>query len=562
MFRRSMPVIPAVLAVLFTISAQGQETEAKPAPPPPVPFAVVNVASVERILGDTEFMFKLIDRPDVYDFLKGLLGDRAGDLKGLDRTKPFGVMIFLEDGFPPRPMPVAYVPAANIEELMKTAELGPVKPTKVTDTRYEFIGPGPNKQLVEFRDGFAFITSSEQLIEQEMPDPVNYNQALTSRYDLAVALRIKSVPPILRDVFLGFLRTQTEAEMQRRDGEPEAAYRARRANGISTLGAIEELLTQCDQITIGIDGNQELKKGVLEINVQATPDSAYAKSLSDIAGRPSLFHALQEDADKPLTASISYGMNKREKTVTAEMVEVARISLSSSLTEQNLDPTAVHSLCDVLKATVEGGHFDGFAQVAVPQPGKFIVTAGLQLQGAETASVAVSQLLSEITKLPEVAKNSTLALNQESHQGVAFHRIQPNDEDRGATQFFGSTPAFWFGAGQRALWFAVGADDALPTLKDTMDRVLVSEAPPGGQSIPFVLVFRRAAWMSLTDDSDDPRAISMREIREQAFNTSNDALRVETRPLENGVRTRVEADEGFVRMLGLMLARWYDQSQL
>jgi hypothetical protein len=244
------------------------------------------------------------------------------------------------------------------------------------------------------------------------------------------------------------------------------------------------------------------------------------------------------------------------------MVEVARISLSDGLKEQNLDATAVNSLCDVLKATVEGGHFDGFAQVAVPQPGKFIVTAGLQLQGTETASVALSQLLTEISKLPQVAENSSLSMNQDSHQGVAFHRIQPNGEDRGATRFFGSTPAFWFGAGQRALWFSVGAEDALPMLKDTMDRVLSAEVPPGGQSIPFVLVFRRAAWMSLTADSDDPRGVFMQELRDQAFNASNDALRVETRPLENGVRTRVEADEGFVRMLGLLLARWYDESQL
>jgi hypothetical protein len=37
---------------------------------------------------------------------------------------------------------------------------------------------------------------------------------------------------------------------------------------------------------------------------------------------------------------------------------------------------------------------------------------------------------------------------------------------------------------------------------------------------------------------------------------------VETRTLENGVRTRIEADEGFVKMLGLLLARSYDESQL
>ncbi|MBX3444799.1 MAG: hypothetical protein KF774_20530 [Planctomyces sp.] len=559
--------LPAWMASLLLIAGFGlpvaaQESTTRPAPK--VPFAVINVASAERLLSDTEFLFQMIDRPDVFDFVKGLIGDRAGDLKGMDRTKPLGVMLFLESGLPPRPMPVTYVPASNMLQLMQTFELGPVTPRKVSETRYEIEGldfRGPDStQLAEFRDGYAIITASRELIDAELPDPVEFNQALTSRYDIAISLRIKSIPPILRDVFLGFLRTQTQNELQRRNDEPEGAYRARKAQGLNTLESIEELLTQCDQFTIGWDGNQELRKGVLELNIQAAPDSDYAKSLKDLAGRGSFFHVAQEDEGKPLTVSISWQMNKREKKTSLEMIEAARMEANRLLPEQMLDTTGANTLCDVLQATAEAGHLDGFVQVNSPSPGAFVVTGGLKLQGADAASTGLTQLLSEISKAPDV---KGLDLNVESHQGVNFHRIAPEGEDEGAQRFFGDQPAFWFGAGQRALWFTVGAGEALPTLRDTMDAVLSSGPPPGGESTPFVLVFRQSPWMALQRPEGENRRRDIgRELATEAFSSAGDALRVETRPLENGIRTRVELDEGFLRWLALFLARQYDRSLL
>ncbi len=48
----------------------------------------------------------------------------------------------------------------------------------------------------------------------------------------------------------------------------------------------------------------------------------------------------------------------------------------------------------------------------------------------------------------------------------------------------------------------------------------------------------------------------------QAFDNTNDALKVYTRPTENGVRSRLEFQEGFIKIFAMFLARWYDSSQL
>jgi len=560
--RLPLTLLAFVGHALFPLLAQAQAPAQEPAEPapPPVPFAILNIASVERLLKDTEFMFRSIDRPDVYEFYMSLLAGRANDLKGVDRTKPLGVMMFLEPGFPPKPMPVMYMPASNADEFIQTAALGRMNFEKLSENRYEVKMPrGQGKQIALFKDGLMYLTPSEVLIDGELPDPVRLSESLTSRYDVALSLRINSVPPLLRDVFVTFLRTTTEAEMQRRDGEGEGEYRFRKANAQGTMEALEELLTQVDELTIGWDSNEPLRKAVLEVTALAKPDSDYAKNIKALAGKPSFFHIAQQDTGKPLTASVSWRMNKRERKNSAELVEAARAKMTEEMTALMKDTASVNTLCDVAAATVANGHLDFFVQVAVPEPGKFVVLGGVKLQGANAAAPALVNLFQQISA-DEDKGDVKIETNLDSHQGVAFTKFGPKKPED--VRFFGGVPAFWCGAGQDAFWFTFGADQAFNTLRDTMDRVLTSGPAPGGQSDPFVLIIRRAAWQSLEPNKDSRFDVNRHEIAGQAFAPNNDAVKIYTRPTESGIRTRIEFEEGFIKYLALFLARQYDQSQL
>jgi hypothetical protein len=563
MSRRILLAVFAVVGLaLCPLVAKAQAPAADPAgeaAPPPVPFAVLNIASVERLLKDTEFMFRSINRPDVYEFCMQILAGQANDLKGIDRTRPVGVMMFLEPGFPPKPQPVMYMPASSADDFIKTAALGRMNFSKLSENKYEVKMPrGQGKQLALFKDGLMFLTPSEVLIEDKLPDPIKLSETLTSRYDVALSLRINSVPPLLRDVFVTFLRTTTEAEMQRRDGEGEGEFRFRKANAQNTMEALEELLTEVDEITVGWDGNEEQKKGVLEISVHAKPDSDYAKMVKDMAGRPSFFHIAQQDTGKPLTASACWKLNKRERQNSAELVEAARIKMTEELTAIMKDVSGANTLCDVAAATIASGTMDLFVQVSVPEPGKFVVLGGLKLQGADAAAPALVNVFQQI---PEQAREKiTIETNLDSHQGVAFTRFSGKEKED--VKFFGGVPAFWCGAGQNAFWFTFGADNAFNTLRDTMDRVLTSGPAPGGQSDPFVLIVRRAAWQSIEPNKDRQFEVTRHELANQAFQSNNDALKVYTRPTEDGIRSRIEFEEGFIKYLALFLARQYDQSQL
>ena len=66
------------------------------------PIAMVAVSSVERLRSDIKYLFDVTGRPDIYETMEAGL-ENVGNLKGMDQTRPFGVMIFLRAGFPPAP---------------------------------------------------------------------------------------------------------------------------------------------------------------------------------------------------------------------------------------------------------------------------------------------------------------------------------------------------------------------------------------------------------------------------------------------------------------------------
>ena len=68
------------------------------------PFFVLNVAGVDRLLSDIDFVSKTVGRPQWALAIRALLA-LTGELKGIDRTRPFGTMAFIDPGeahFSPR----------------------------------------------------------------------------------------------------------------------------------------------------------------------------------------------------------------------------------------------------------------------------------------------------------------------------------------------------------------------------------------------------------------------------------------------------------------------------
>ena len=497
---------------------------AKPIPEgPQLPVIVLNIASLDRVLTDVDYMFKAAERPDMMELVTNFITNQVGDLKGMNREKPFGVMLFLATGLPPRPTPVLYVPVDGIEDLMKVVETGPVKPRPVDgkEGHYELKGRRRGFYCV-LKRGYAYLTNEDnkELLEAELPEPAAYAEPMAAKYDLGISLQIKNVPLTIRTVMLAFLRQSTEGQLQQRDGESDAGYKMRRAQGINNLELIEQILTQCDQIQIGVDSSQERRNVEVELLLDATPDSEMAKMTKDLAGRKSFFAPLFDDG-KPLTVSASWKMDKRERKAAVAMVDALRVSLTKDLPAEKVPNVA--PLFDSMKATAENGEMDFCVQFQPVSDRKFVFVGGLRVIGGESLGRGLEQLLTAVQGREELDK---VELNADTHQSITFHRLVAKNVPQREQKAYGGVPSVYLGASSQTLWFALGGDEAMPRLKSAIDAVQEGQAtePTGGTAFPFQMILHTAPWLNLPsiDEADESR----QDFAKQALQENSDSVRV------------------------------------
>lgn len=553
------------------------------------PLVVINIAGADRLLSDVNYMFHTIGREDLTEVVNGFLSN-IGDLKGLDRKKSLGLMLYFQAGFPPSVDPVGFVPVDNIADLLKTIELGPVKTKKVPgeENRYEI--EANNQTLhVKLQGGYAYVSNKDTAFDRELPDPGPLTQSLTQRYDLAASVNIEGIPEGLRTIFLDFLRAQTEAEMQQRDEEPEAPYRARKAAAMNNLKNIEALVKDGKSLTIGVDASQEAKSIVLELEIKARPSSGLAQDLKKFPGKPSVFaNAYSEQI--PLAVTGSWNLTTEDKKVFAEFVKAAELGATDALKGQNLDPAPLAGIVKSLESTVNTGSVDFFLQFVGEPPGKFSLIGGIKIDRTADFASGLQGTLQQLANWKELA---TLELNVMTHNGVAFHRLlAKGDGGPGEKRLYGGMPEFYVGAGRGAVWFAIGKEGTDEQLKKAMTLVETVPTEPltSDKIAPFQMVLNLSSWLALSGDDENPeappeavrenekpeeaarRAERQARFRDEqkargdaareAFKPENDRLLITSRPVQDGFRLRLQFDEGFIRFLGLRAANQLDKSQL
>ena len=551
--------IPLVLATLAVPAIAQDDDDDGPLPSVPQgPLAIINIASLDRVLGDIGYLFEAADRADMMEVLEGQL-DRVGQLEGLDRTRPMGMMVYLREGFPPQPEVVGYFPVSDIRDLSKTLEIGPVSVQRVPESedRYELKGPNQTFQVKMLHD-YAFVSNNGDVLDRELGDPVKQVQALTDKYDFAAQIDITTVPLGLRQIFMTFLRNSSLAELQQRDEESDAAYAVRKANGESTIIFLEQLVTQCDAITFGMDASKEEKAALFDVSFRASPNSTFSQYLTDVAGKRSFFECLLSE-ESPLSFSLSWNMDSREKKAMKALLSAGKESMKEAVDEPEDVEGPVHDVFASLGKTADKGHLDMFVQFLPSDETKLVLIGAVRMEDADRMAGAMRELLSRVTDSPDLAK---MELDIDSHAGITFHRIQGAEIREQDARMYGEDPGLYVGVGRNSIWFSVGADDALDELKGAIDTAIGELQNPVDRTpaAPFQIVAHVLPWMELQGEVAD--ASIQRELAQDAFGKGDDRIKLDFQPTDDGARLRLQFDEAFMRFLGMTMSTQYDLRQL
>ncbi len=530
----------------------------------PIPLVIVNLASVERLMTDIDYMFKTINRPDMMEVVKGLVGN-INDLGGLDRTKPLGLMVFMKQDIVPKVAPVTYLPTDKLTTLIETLEVGPVQASRVageTD-RYELTTRGQTLEL-KLDDGYSFISNDIEVLDLDLPSPAAVTRTMSAQYDLAISADITAVPEGMRNLFLDLLRAQSEAQLQQRDDEPKAQYEARRAAGMNNLDNLEAILRDGQRFTIGINASPEEQAILVDFSLEVTADSALGENLKSFAGTKSRFSPLV-DNKAPLIGSASFNLADNDQKVWNTFIESGRELLTNPENAEYdaFDAPTVNRIADALKATVDNGKFDAFLKFEGQPPNPFVLIGGMQTRNTEALATGLVQLGQQLER--RIDDNvGELDINYENHRGMAIHRFKATNSSGWDRRTYGGPPSLHVGAGFGALWFAVGTDDSISVLGDAIDEVLQPKGTDvvGQTTAPFHFVLNFGSWFGLPENEERRRGRAFRERAKEAFSDGGDQLKVELRPTENGVRLHIRLDEGFIRLIGSGITSQYDRNQL
>ena len=582
------------------------------------PLATVTFASANRFVDEARYIFDAAGSPDAFKFVEDWLSGSLNDLEGFNRDKPFGIMAWLPVAFPPLPEFIAFVPVDSVEAATKLVEKAPVVISSTSkEGRYEVIAPNRTYPVL-IRDGYAFMPLGndppEEALDRNLPDPAQLVASQAQQFDVSVRLDVESIPIATRTLLMSVFSSGFSTQLQQRDGEPEGAYRIRKTEGTRVIDALNQLIMDCQRITIGLDVVQEEHAINIDLVIDALEGTKMLKEILQSTERPSYFIPLLDD-----TAAVSLSMSSmladRDKNAYIEMMDGVRMEVTRLIEENKLgavpdENSPIGQGLSAIQKSLEVGHVDVFAQFYRDASDKLAIVGAIRVEEGDAMGAGLLDGLTRLKDVEQIKQAGTLQIGSGEHQGITFHRLIFAEQAPGAVEVFGSDVGLTVGVGARSMWAVLGGEPSWSTLKAVMDQLeeanqspqefrtppnfrvilnvnqlveMATNADTAGKKARELKASKAAADVALAapqtpptpeiksnpavaepDADSDPRerrraAFARRrerggQIFRETLAEGDDRIEVDSRLTETGARVRIRLEEGFVKIFGRLLA--------
>ena len=550
--RKGSPIcrlLPLVLAAASVLRATAVRADDADRTPPPMPLAIAAVRSIDGLLADIDAVTQRIGRPGFGQIVRGCLVG-ANDPGGIDRTRPIGLMLFSPSNPDSDPRAMLFIPVSSIDDVQQTlAGLG-FASLDDTDNADAYTLQIDRKSLpVRLHAGYAFVVEDGRLIEQPLPDAAALAGQVLGEHDAAVALFHAGLSSDLLEKANRDLQRDRDREMNRKEGENDAEYRLRSRLVDVLFGALERLVNDFEQVSLGITYSGDDDHIAIETLLRGRPGTQLAGWFDGIEPAPSRFVQIAE-RPMPLTFLKSSPVPGAIHDLLADVIDLARQEIGREL-KADLATGADHPvarLLDAVAATNDQRVADSFLQLVNVPTGKVVIVAGIRVAEDDRLGSAISELVPHLVEAPDV---HSVDVNFATLGGVAFHRIRGTGVRKQEQRVYGPEPALYVGAGDEAFWLAVGDHGTLDTLSEALTL-------PGRRTTrPPALVqwtVHLSRWIPLMESQSGQKARRIGEIARQTFDGhDDDRFTLRTDPVERGLRMRAEWEGGYLRLAGNLL---------
>lgn len=519
------------------------------------PWVVVSFAGYDKLMSDIAMIGELGGNAQLRQQLEMMTmilprGDKAKGPLSLDPKRPWGAVVL---GDTEAPVSYAFLPITDIKPLVDFAKLQFRKDIKPENGVYRFPSTPKNTYAIQ-KGEWTFLADAPETLKQTVDTPTKFLGDLPNRYDLAIRATLQNLPAEYREQLLAQLRAGVEVGMQMQPTETEEQFAVRQAMTKKSVEQLTMMINDMDNLLLGWNIDAKSKTTYLDLEVTARTGTDLAKQFAHIKpGKSDLAGLLLPDATVTFSSVGTMGDVQAEQTLTA--LDTLRESALQGIENQGLSDEEAKLLSrllndalDVLQKTIESRKTDLAVSVML-DPSALTVVGGSAIAEGAKLDKTLQDLVAEIKKDEKAAE--VMKVSDETVAGIHLYTVSMPTPDPEMSPLLGDTLEIAVGVANDKLLLSAGRD-AAEKLKNAVGG-LKSAA---GKELPplriTVAVEQLAAFIA--EAVDDPQTKSTASVVASMLAGAGDQghLTITASPIPQGVRLRLELEEGLLKTVGAM----------
>lgn len=577
------------------------------------PAITVVFPNTNEVFKDLKFVFDLVGDEKGYETLRDTI---EIFLEGIDTTQPGGIRIYptAEGLRPVVTLPIAAnVPAgkkvtpAELQKLhdaqfkklrdnlwgldVKTAP--PPEPKLITKipnsvkTRLGSLKLGANEFLVfGVNDGFMKYESAHVHLGRLLPD-VRLAKAglpveLVKGHDLAVLIDGMAQSPEARKKAFEQARQELVGALTKGEHEEETMFVARKAVVEHQLAEVERFFVESSRIHVGWNVAAEEKHARLELELEALPDTALAKSVDLLGQAPDEFAGVSKDGSV-FNLSINFALDELRKEFVKNSAKLERdalkkdIAVKEQLSEEQkqIDSDLVDLAFDVADGIADLALCNAFIRSWWNADGTLTsVGAGRIPDGSR------GKFEKMLEKFAERGPDNKVEMKVETEGDIDIHRLTIPTIQKDYPEFIGADGVVLVGMSEKSMWLATG-ENSLERLKKAIQEARTAGAKPGPDFElamnfgPFVEVREKQAARAPKPEpkksADGTKSkkekiesfispADLRKLALEAFKEGKDTMTISLHREEKVAKLQMQFDEGLIRFVGKVMSKFVKEN--
>jgi hypothetical protein len=549
-------LMAAACGLLVTLTAVVPSAFAQQTSAAAKPLATVVFSSYDELMKDADFVGNLGGMPNASQMLNNMVMSftQQKGLAGLDKSKPIGVIVQSSGDMPGG---AVCLPVTDLNALLDVVKGFGITAKDAGNGLQQVSTPQGQSVFLKNTSGWALLSLSPDMINAVPADPGSVLAPLAKDYDLAVQLHVQNVPETYRQQAVEAMSQGAQQGMNKKDGESDEDYAQRQKMVQMQLDELKRFVNELDQFTVGLSIDGKGQRAYLDIAYTGVPGSKLAKDLAvsndaktNFAGFVQPNSAMTFSSASKVTDSNAAQLDQMMDSVTSQMK--TSLGDKDELNDEQKDKvkSAVDDFMSAAKATLKSGTIDAAGSLTLTAESLTFVAGGhvAEPKKIESGFKKIFDVAKE--KHGEEAPKATW--DAEKYGDVTFHKLAkdvPADKED-ARKLLGDTVEMYVGIGKDAVYFSAGRD-ALDAVKKAIDasKASANKATTPGE-VTFALGQIMTAAQTMAQDDQKPQ---IQMISDMLANQAKDRdhVRMVAQPIENGVRMRIEAEEGVLRAIGM-----------